>query len=167
MGYDKIDFLLNQIPCPQTRSALAHAVKAMMAEGADDGSISPAKLAGVADNIGAPFVLTAAFADGATGDVAVYSSNAPFKFRIIDAWVENDAANGSNANTIRVCAAAAGADGITDAMSLEDKAAKAIVRAGEIDKAKAEVDAGGSLFLRRTRAGGTMGGLVRILAVKI
>jgi len=114
-----------------------------------------------------PLVIQKTFGDMATGDVEIYNENAPFKFRVIDAWVENRAANGANANSVQVCAAAAGASTITDAMSLNNVADTDIVRAGEVDDSDGTIAAGGSLYLRVTKAGGTMGGNVYILAVRV
>jgi len=116
---------------------------------------------------GVPFVIQKTFTDAATGDVTIYDSAAPFKFRVIDAWVENRAANGANANSIQVCAAAAGSNPITDAMSLNNVADNDIVRAAEVYDGDGTVAAGGSLYLRQTKAGGTMGGNVYLLCVRV
>jgi len=113
-----------------------------------------------------PFVIQKTFGD-ADGDVTIYNTNAPFKFRIIDAWVENRAANGANANTVQVCADTGGADAITDAMSLNGVADEAIVRAGSVDDTTGIVAANGSLYLDVVKAGGAMGGNVYILAVRV
>ena len=98
--------------------------------------------------------------------MAIFTANAPYKFRVLDAWIENTAANGANANTIQVCAAAAGSTPITDAMSLNGKVANDVGRAVAIQTANATVLAGGTINLRQTKAGGTMGGNVRILCVR-
>lgn len=113
-----------------------------------------------------PFLIEKSWPDQATADVAIYNANAPFPFRVIDTLLENQAANGANANTIQVCKAAAGGSPITDAMSLNGKAAKDLVRALTIDTAMAQITKGGSLFLRQTKAGGVMGGIARIWAVR-
>lgn len=110
-----------------------------------------------------PFIIKKTFPDQATADVTIYNVTAPFQFRVLDVLVENQAANGANANTVQVCKAAAGASPISDAMSLNGKAANDLVRAAAIQTANATIAAGGSLFIRQTKAGGTMGGVVRIL----
>ena len=117
--------------------------------------------------MGLPLLIQKTYADGVTGDVAIFDGDCPRKIRIIDAWVENRGANGANANSIQVCAAEAGASAITDAMDLTSVADTGIVRAAEIDDANGTIDADGDLYLRRTKAGGTMGGNVCILAVPV
>jgi len=120
---------------------------------------------GVAGEIGDLLVISATFADAA-GDVEVYDAAAPIAFRIIDVLVENQAANGANANTVQVCAAAAGASPISDAISLNGVADTDLVRAGEIDDAEASIAVGDSLYVNVAKAGGTMGGIVRIIAIR-
>jgi len=70
-----------------------------------------------------PFIIKKTFPDQATADVTVYNAAAPFQFRVLDVLVENQAANRANANTMQVCKAAAGGSPISDAMSLNGKAA--------------------------------------------
>lgn len=112
-------------------------------------------------------IVTATWPDQATADVVVFNANAPSAFRVIDVLLENTAANGANANTIQVCAAAAGGSAISDAMSLNGKAAGDLVRAANIAAANASIAKNGSLYLRQTKAGGTMGGTARILVQRI
>jgi hypothetical protein len=128
-----------------------------------DGSY-PANLASGGNSV--PFIIRNDFADGATGDTAIYAAAAPFKFRVIDAWFENKGANGANANTVQLCAAAAGASPITDAMSTNALADKGIVRMATLDDATALVALGGDLYIRRTRAAGVLTGTLWILAVR-
>jgi len=116
---------------------------------------------------GIPVIITKSWTDAATGDVEIYNANAPFKFRVIDAWLENQGANGANANSIQVCAAAAGANAITDAMSLNNKADTEIVRAASVDDSEGTVAASGSLYLRQVKAGGTMAGKAYIMAIRV
>lgn len=128
------------------------------------GAITP----DVADGAnGIPIIIQKTFPDGATGDVEIYNANAPFKFRVINAWVENRAANGANANTVQVCAAASGASPITDAMSLNNKADKDVVRCATLDDSTGTISANGSLYLRVTRAGGAVGGNVYIEVLRV
>lgn len=116
---------------------------------------------------GIPLVYQKTFGDDATGDVVFFNANAPFKMRIIQVWVENRAANGANANTIQLCKSAAGADTITDAMALTGKVDTDIINAINIDDANGLVAAAGSLYIRQTKAGGTMGGNVYIMAIPV
>ena len=118
-------------------------------------------------SLGLPILIQKTFADAATGDIAIYTADAPIKFRIIDVWLENRTANGANANTIQVCASAAGADAITDALALTGKVDTDVVRAATIVDSTGTIAASGSLYLRQTKAGGTMGGNVYILAIPV
>lgn len=113
-----------------------------------------------------PFIIEKSWPDQATADVAIYAAAAPFAFRVLDVTLENSGANGANANTIQVCAAAAGGTPISDAMSLNGIAANALVRAAQVQTANAAIAFGGSLYLRQTKAGGTMGGIARILCAR-
>jgi hypothetical protein len=108
------------------------------------------------------FIIEQSWPDQATADIAIYNAAAPFNFRVIDVLLENSGANGANANTIQVCAAAAGGTPISDAMSLNGIAANVLVRAAQIQTANAAIAYGGSLYLRQTKAGGVMGGIARI-----
>jgi len=102
----------------------------------------------------------------ADGDVSVFgTSGAPRALRVIDFICENQAANGANANTVQLCAAAAGASAISDALALNGKVDTDIVRAANIDDANASVAAGGALYIDVTKVGGTMGGRCTIYAV--
>ncbi|HRU04322.1 MAG TPA: DUF2190 family protein [Candidatus Brocadiia bacterium] len=145
----------------------------MIANGAVDGSklasssITGAHPADVADGGHAiPFIIQKSFGDSA-GDVVIYNGNAPFKFRVFDAQVENLGANGANANTVQVCAGASGTNAITDAMSLNNKADTDIVRALNVDDSEGTIPANGSLYINVVKAGGTMGGVVRIHCLRI
>lgn len=123
-------------------------------------------LANIADGEhGLPFVIQKTFPDS-DGDVTIYNSNAPFKFRILDVWVENRAENGANANTVQVNAATGGASTITDVMSLNGKVDTDIIRAINIDDSDGLIAANGSLYIDVTKVAGTMGGNVNILAIR-
>lgn len=116
---------------------------------------------------GLPIYIQKTFGDDATGDVVVLNANCPQKLRIVDVWVENRAANGVNANTIQLCAAAAGASPITDAIALSGIADTVTVEAATIDDATGTLAAGASLYIRQTKAGGTMGGNVYVVAIPV
>lgn len=110
-------------------------------------------------------VIRKTFADAA-GDTSVFSSaGAPIALRVIDAEIENQAANGANANTLSVSKTAAGAAPITDLMALTGKVDTDIVRATKIAAANAGIAKGGALYLNAVKAGGVMGGVVTIYAV--
>jgi predicted RecA/RadA family phage recombinase len=117
------------------------------------------KLNDGADN--SPIEFNVSWPDQATADITITNPyNVPI--RIIDVLLENNAANGANANTIQVCAAAAGASPISDAMSLNAVAAGGLVRAASNTVANAAIAALTNFFIRQTKAGGTMGGIARI-----
>jgi predicted RecA/RadA family phage recombinase len=105
------------------------------------------------------------FPDQATNDITI-TNPYPFALRLVDALIENTAANGANANTIQVCAAAAGGSPITDAMSLNAVAANGLVRAAQVQTANAAIAAITNFFIRQTKAGGTMGGIVRMRFIR-
>lgn len=116
--------------------------------------------------VGELIVIRKAFADAA-GDTGVFgTAGAPVALTILDVLVENRAANGANANTIQVCKAAAGASAVSDAISLNAKVDTDLVRAAKIDDANAGIAKGGALYLNAVKAGGTMGGMVSIFAVR-
>lgn len=109
--------------------------------------------------------LNVSFPDQATADITI-TNPYPFALRLIDALIENQAANGANANTIQVCAAAAGGSPISDAMSLNGIAANVLVRAAQVQTANASIVALTNFFIRQTKAGGTMGGVVRMRFIR-
>lgn len=125
-------------------------------------------LANIADAAwGLPLYIQKTFGDDATGDVVVLNANCPQKLRIIDMWVENRAANGVNANTIQLCAAAAGASPITDAIALSAVADTTVKKCATIDDSTGTLAANASLYIRQTKAGGTMGGNVVVVAIPV
>lgn len=83
-----------------------------------------------------PFVLKASLTAGST--VAIYSSDAPFKYRVLDAW---SVARSADGGTWKITD---GTDDITDTVSVTGTD-KTIDRAGTIDDSKYEISAGGSL----------------------
>jgi len=113
-----------------------------------------------------PFCIEKTFADAATGDTAIYNAAAPYAFRVIGFEVENHGANGVNANSVQLCAAAAGASPISDAVSTNGLADQALARATTIDYTVGAIALAGSLYLRRTRAGGVLSGVARIWCVR-
>ena len=112
-------------------------------------------------NGGTPVVYTKYVADHATQDIDLVISE---KIEVIDAVVQKrDADAGANANTVTV---KNGANAITDAMSLNNKTDKSLVRAGTIDDANSTIDAGGNLRITQTKAGGDAAFFITIYAIK-
>lgn len=89
-------------------------------------------------------------ADGATADVD--TAVLPFGIEIDDVLSESAGANGANANTMQL--KTTGGVAITDAISMNGKAAGDIARASNIAAATRQVNAGSALRVTRTRAGG-------------
>ena len=85
---------------------------------------------------GITFVLTSTLASGST--VQIHDADAPFKYRIIDAWSVATSADGG---TWKVTD---GSNDITDAVAVTGTD-KTINRASTIDEGYHEIDAGGSL----------------------
>lgn len=117
------------------------------------GQVLPANQAVVdANGIGSTMVLrkalTASGATGAADDVTIFSSNAPFKFRVLDAVMyTSTAAAGSSTAALRT-ASAGGGTLLSGAMATD---ANGISRpAGTTPTATSTVASAGSLFLRRS-----------------
>lgn len=128
-------------------------------------AIAPNALGLAADAVPAiPFVLEKSFADGVSGDTVI-TAPAGFKFRVTGFEIENHGANGSNANTVQLCAAASGASPISNAVSLNGVADKTKVVATSIDYTVGIIAVGANLYLARTKAGGTLTGVARIYGV--
>ncbi len=72
--------------------------------------------------------------------------------KVIDAYLVVTGTNGSNANTIQLRNGTTNA--LTDAMSTNGKSANDIVRADELVPARQAFEAGDTLRIVRTRAGG-------------
>jgi len=85
---------------------------------------------------GVPFILKADLTAGST--VAIFNANAPFKFRVLDAWSVATSADGGT------WLVDDGANAITDTVTVTGTD-KTIDRAGTIDNAEHEIAAGGSL----------------------
>jgi hypothetical protein len=109
--------------------------------------------------VGAPLLIQKTFGDETTGAIIAMAASGLPKCRVVDAWIENRAANGANANTVQLFNNVGCTQAISDAMSLNAKADTAIVRAATIDDQYAIADNGG-LWFKVTKAGGTMGGNV-------
>lgn len=130
------------------------------------GAVTTPAIATVADDDvlgGVPLVFPIAVAGGAAGDVDVVVTP---KIRVIDAWVQMDAA-GEAGDTVQIFN---GAAAITDAMDTGAAGDTGIVRAGEIDNANAEIAAGGTLKVTTTDddAGGDVPAMtVYVLAIKV
>lgn len=128
--------------------------------------LTPAELLAAAMASGSPgdlLVIPVDVADGATADVTVFSANCPFKFRVADFLFECNSTNGANANTMTLCAAAAGASPISDALALSGKVPGDQIRSVSCFPATNAIAKSGSLFIRRTKAGGTTGGRAYII----
>jgi hypothetical protein len=157
---------------PQSTALQASAgdgdVVEVLADNGAAGSINGGSVLNLAEAaLGVPIIILKSFADAASGDTVILNANCPRKIQVLDAVFENRGANGANANTVQLCAAAAGASPITDAMSTNAKVAGDLVRAGNITLANAVIAANGSLIIARTRAGGVLTGLLRITVVPI
>ena len=85
---------------------------------------------------GVSFILTATLAAGNT--VGIHNANAPFKYRIIDAW---SVAKSADAGTWKITD---GTNDITDAVAVT-ATDKTVNRAGTIDDAYYEIASSGSL----------------------
>lgn len=111
--------------------------------------------------VGALLVYTRQIADAATADYDVVITE---KVEIIDVIVQKrSTAAGSNANTVQVKNAG---NAISNAISINGAADQAIVRAGSIDDSQSTIDAGGTLRVTVTKAGGDAAVGVQIIAVR-
>jgi len=128
--------------------------------------------AGNAANVGAAgsglaLAARANWTDAGTGDITI---TAPFavKVMVTDVIACNHTANGANANTVQLCAGAAGANPITDAMSLNGLTDGLIVRPTTVDDdGNGIVAAGVDLYLRQVKVAGVMGGTLHIRAIPV
>lgn len=116
--------------------------------------------------VGLPVVIRGDFGDDATGDVVVFMA-APCRLRILSFWIENHGANAANANLIQLCAGAAGANTISNAVSLNAVTDGTLVQCGTIDDVDADIPRGSPLYIRQTKIGGVMGGICWIIAVPL
>ena len=127
----------------------------------DAATITPAKLAVVAANVGATFAIRVTFAAGTPGsadDVTIYSGDAPFAFRILDVTLLTSTLIALSTAQLRDTAGGGGA-------ALSSAMTTAVVgTARNNDTATPTVAANGSVFLRRSDQG--VAGEVIILAVK-
>ncbi len=118
----------------------------------------PGNVGNEGSNIAMPFVISFDITADATSGLNIFNANAPFKFKIIDAWVECTTANASGDALIDD-----GTTAITDAMTMAVD--KVIARAGTIDDAKSTIAKDGTL--RVVTNGASDRGLVSILAKRI
>lgn len=116
-------------------------------------SVTPVKFSvadsdGIAGALVLRKVLTASGATGAADDVTIFSSNAPFKFRVVDAvMVTSTAAAGSSTAALRTASGGAGTL-LSGAMAID---ANGVSRpTGTSMTATSTVASAGSLFLRRS-----------------
>jgi hypothetical protein len=129
---------------------------------ANVGRLTGANAADVADsNVvgGVPVVHIIPIPDAATGDVDVVLTH---KTRVIDCWAVKTGANGGAANTVQLKSAA---NAITNALDINVND-QTVVRAGTIDDARHVLDAGGTLRVTRTKAGGNAACIVYVMAVR-
>lgn len=127
----------------------------------DSGTVTPAKLAVIASNIGATFAIYVSFAAGAGGapdDVTIYNANAPFSFRILDVTLLTSTAVALSTGQL-FSATGGGGTALSSAMTT--------VTAGTArnnDSVTHTVATNGSVFLRRSDSG--VAGEVIITCVK-
>ncbi len=121
------------------------------------GAAHLATIAGTNATYGIPITLVAV--NGGSTTLSVFDSNAPFKFRVIDAWAVNT--RGSNSGNWKLDN---GTDDITDNVAYSGTD-KAISRVAIIDDAKHEIAANGSLRLISSEAADTA--IVYITIVRI
>ena len=100
------------------------------------GDLTGNHVANIGANGGMPFILTATLTSGNT--VVIHNANAPFKYRVINAW-SVATSNAGGTWTVKN-----GANAITDAVAVT-ATDKTINKAGTIDDAYHEVAAAGSL----------------------
>ena len=103
-----------------------------------------------------PFILQAAIAAGAT--VAIHNADAPFKYRVIDAWSIATSADGG---TWKITD---GTNDITDTVTVA-ASDKDIDRVGTVDDAYNEIAASGSLSV--VGDGATLDAIVYINCIRI
>lgn len=108
---------------------------------------------------GMPVVLKLDVPDGATADVD--TAVLPFGIEIDDVLSTSLGANGANANTMQV--QTTGAVAISDAISMNGKAAGDMSRAASIAPATRVVNAGSAIRVRRVRVGGVATARIRII----
>jgi len=113
-------------------------------------------LADVGASGGVPFVLTATLAAGST--VQIHNANAPFKYRVLDAWSVAKSADGGTWKLTD------GSNDITDAVTVTGTD-KTINRAGTIDDAYHEIAASGSLSV--VGDGANADGEVYVLCMRV
>jgi len=100
------------------------------------GNLTGNHVANIGANGGVPFILTAAIVNGST--VTIHNANAPFKYRVINAW-SVATTNAGGTWTVKN-----GTNAITDAVAVT-ATDKTINKAGTIDNDYHEVAANGSL----------------------
>ncbi|HIJ67245.1 MAG TPA: hypothetical protein HPP51_03050 [Planctomycetes bacterium] len=119
-------------------------------------NINGAELANSGSDGGVTFVLTATLTAGST--VQIHNSNAPFKYRVLDAWSVATSADGGTWKLTD------GSNDITDAVTVTGTD-KTIDRAGTIDDAYHEIAASGSLSV--VGDGANADAIVYVLAMRV
>lgn len=115
-------------------------------------SVTPTTISvfGTPTNTGVPFIIYVSFAAGTPGtadDVTVFSSTAPFNFRILEAWLVTNTAITSSTVQARTAAGGLGS-ALTTAMS-----STIAGKFSDNSTATTTVSSGGSMFLRRSDRG--------------
>jgi hypothetical protein len=115
-------------------------------------SVTPTTISifGTPTNTGVPFIIYVSFSAGTPGtadDVTVFSSTAPFNFRILESWLVTSTA--ISASTVQArTATAGGGSALSTAMS-----STATGKTSDNSTATSTVSSGGSMFLRRSDRG--------------
>lgn len=115
-------------------------------------SVTPTTVAvfGTPTNTGIPFIIYVSFAAGTPGtadDVTVFSSTAPFNFRILESWLVTGTAIGSSTVQARTATGGLGS-ALSTAMS-----STVAGKTSDNSTATVTVASGGSVFLRRSDRG--------------
>ena len=111
---------------------------------------------GVTPLVGQPILIEATIATGDKGDFKI-SDAMPFTMVVTDFWVVMATAAGGTAGQ---SAQLKGTAAITDAVSLDAAADTTVARAGTIDDATHEVQAGGDLIVTTAATGDTHNGFI-------
>jgi hypothetical protein len=110
---------------------------------------------------GVPFVLAVVYANLGAGGQDIFTDNAPFKFRVIDAYIVATSADGGN---VQVNKGKIGALGSAITTNMAAGADKALTRTASIDDAQHEIAQGGSLCLVGS---GVEDGIIYITCIRV
>ena len=124
-------------------------------------------LARAGSTLGAPTFLihiSSTTSAGTSNTDSFYSSDAPFKFRILDAWLVLTEAGASDSEDFKL---SDGTTDITDTLDVSSGADKSINRWTTIDDSVYEISQGGSLDLVKTATTAVISAEVYILCARI